>query len=649
MLNLWNQLLRTRGFMPHGHCYLWDPGLVGLHLSTDLVIGLSYVAISFTLAYLVWRAKADIPFRWIFISFGLFIIACGATHFMEVWTLWAPVYWLSGGVKLITALASLTTAIVLPPLIPKSLTLIRSAKLLESTLEALQHEIAQRELREEEIRRLNAELEQRVEARTSQLAEANTNLARMAAVVEHSNDAIGSLDLNFCITSWNPAAERMYGYRAEEVVGRSNVMLGPPALSSKVSDMVERIRKGERVDSFEATRIHKNGTVFNVHIAISPIQDQSGNVQGISFIARDITERKRAEELLRLTVEGAPNAIVMADEEGRIVLVNAQTEQLFGYRREELLGQEMETLVPLRYQVTEQKSQDLHGIRKDGSEFPIEIGSNPIQMERGTWVLSAIVDVTERKASEKEIQRLNRDLERRVEERTQDLTAANADLEAFSYSVSHDLRAPVRHIAGFSSILAEECGPGLSPEHQRHLERIQSGAQHMGALIDDLLNLSRIGRQLVSRRMTSLDEVVRAVIEDMQPETVNRKIEWRLEELEPIECDPGLIKQVFINLLSNAIKYSVGRECAVIHIGQIVLSGERAIFVRDNGAGFDMQYAGNLFGVFQRLHRQQDFKGTGVGLAIVERIIRKHGGRVWADAELDKGACFFLTIPPVKL
>jgi light-regulated signal transduction histidine kinase (bacteriophytochrome) len=218
-------------------------------------------------------------------------------------------------------------------------------------------------------------------------------------------------------------------------------------------------------------------------------------------------------------------------------------------------------------------------------------------------------------------------------------------MEAFSYSISHDLRAPLRKVAGFSKILAEEYGPGLTPECARYLHMVQDGAQQMGHMVDDLLDLSRIGRQMVSRRPTPLAPIVDAALAVLQPDCLNRDIEWRIESLCSVEADARLLKQVFVNLLSNALKFTRARSQAVIQVGQTTVGEEQAIFVRDNGAGFNMKYAAKLFGVFQRLHKARDFEGNGVGLALVQRIIHKHGGRIWAEAAEDQGATFFFTIP----
>jgi light-regulated signal transduction histidine kinase (bacteriophytochrome) len=239
----------------------------------------------------------------------------------------------------------------------------------------------------------------------------------------------------------------------------------------------------------------------------------------------------------------------------------------------------------------------------------------------------------------------------RLERRTAELSETNIELESFAYSVAHDLRAPLRHIAGYSGVLTQDYGPRLDAEGLRCLGKITECARQMGRLVDDLLNLSRIGRQELAFQDIALSSLVAHAIEDIAPELAGRNIEWRIGELFSAECDPGLMKQVFINLLSNSVKYTRRREPALIEVGQTMQNGERIVFVRDNGVGFEMQYAEKLFGVFQRLHKARDFEGTGVGLAIVQRIIRKHGGRIWAEAAVDQGATFFFALgtPEIKV
>ena len=231
-----------------------------------------------------------------------------------------------------------------------------------------------------------------------------------------------------------------------------------------------------------------------------------------------------------------------------------------------------------------------------------------------------------------------------LEKRTAQVVAADDELEAFSYSVSHDLRAPLRHINGDAGMLIKEHGPQLVPEAQLRLKRIQEGTQKMGGMIDDLLNLARLDRRSMDLQMTSLNSLVENVLHDLESETTDRKIDWRVGSLPSVNCDPGLIEQVFANLLSNAVKYARRRERAVIEIDQSTSNGQLVLFVRDNGAGFNPKYSEKLLGTFQRLHTDEEFEGTGVGLATVQRIVRKHGGRIWADAETNRGATFYFSL-----
>ena len=373
--------------MPHGHCYFWNPGLLGLHITSDALIALAYYSIPFTLVYFV-RNRRDLAFDWMFLCFAVFIVACGTTHLMEIWSIWHPTYWLSGSIKALTALVSLPTAVLLVRLVPKALAL-------PSPLE---------------------------------LKQANEGLKR------------------------------------------------------------------------------------------------------------EIVERKQAFE---------------------------------------------------------------------------------------------------------QIQELNKQLQRK----SALLEAANQELESFSYSVSHDLRAPVRHIDGFATLLQRHEG-AFDEQGRRHLDTISESAKRMGQLIDDLLVFSRIGRAELRHATVNLDQLVQDAIRDLEPETRGRNIVWKQDPLPTVVGDAAMLRQVFVNLLANAVKYTRLADPARIEITCAAGTAEEIVVsVRDNGVGFDMQYVDKLFGVFQRLHRQDEFEGTGIGLANVRRIVLRHGGRTWAEGKLNEGATFFFSLP----
>ena len=288
---------------------------------------------------------------------------------------------------------------------------------------------------------------------------------------------------------------------------------------------------------------------------------------------------------------------------------------------------------------------DLYGLHKDGQEFPVEIGLSLIQAEEGPLVLASIVDITERKRAQADIDRLNAELSGRVAE----LQVLNRELEAFSYSVSHDLRAPLRSIDGFSKILLEDHAPQLDATAQDSLRRIRAAAQRMAELIDDMLSLARVSRAELKREVVDLSALARAIADNLRRAEPERQVDVVIAAGLVTEGDGRLLRAVLENLLGNAWKFSSQRLRARIEVGvQSGGDGGRAYYVRDDGAGFDMAYVGKLFGVFQRLHGMTEFEGTGVGLATVQRIVHRHGGRVWAEGAVDRGATFYFTLSSDK-
>lgn len=369
--------------------------------------------------------------------------------------------------------------------------------------------------------------------------------------------------------------------------------------------------------------------------------------------------RQSLKELGELKAALDEHAIVaITDPQGRITHANDKFCAISKYARAELIGQD-HRLINSGYHskdfirgiwTTIARGRVWHGEiknrAKDGSFYWVDTTIVPFLDEHGKprQYVAIRADITEKKRAEEEILRLNVELEERVRLRTAELEAANRELEAFSYSVSHDLRAPLRAVDGFSRAVQEDFGPLLPEEGQRQLRVICESAQRMGALIDSLLTFSRLSRQPLKTRSVDTNKLVQAALGELATQQEGRALELRLSPLPECRGDPVLLKQVWINLLSNALKYTRHRQPAVIAVGSEKRDGETVFFVRDNGTGFDMSHAGKLFGVFQRLHRIEDYEGTGVGLAMVQRIIQRHAGRVWAEAEPDQGATFSFTL-----
>ncbi|HET7500778.1 MAG TPA: PAS domain S-box protein [Kofleriaceae bacterium] len=664
MHEFWKELFSPDGFMPHGHCYLWRPELVWLHVISDGLVALAYISIPFTLLYFV-RKRRDVPFHWMFLCFGTFIITCGLTHVMEIWTLWNPVYRLAGLIKAITATASLPTAILLIKLIPRALAIPTPAQLARA---------------HDELRRAHEVLERRVLERTIELTQRNEELAREIAERKRAEEAlvrsesqfrrlaeagiIGviSSDVRGNIREANRAFLDMLDYTPEEVhAGLVRWTDMTPAEYRGLDELaIEQLRATGIAPAWEKAYFRKDGTIVPVLVGVATIDRGTGD--NIAF-ALDLTERKRAEDAirrlerererdakLRPLLDAAPDAMVIVDHDGHIVLVNAETEKMFGYPRSELLGKSVDLLVPERLRAPHAQhrntyvdrpsgrramgaGQQLIARRRDGTELPVEIRLSPVHTNEGLLISSAIRDVSERLRTEHAL--------RRAKEAAEN---ASAELEAFSYSVAHDLRTPLRAIGGHGATLLEDYADKLDDDARLSLTRIVAGARRMGEIIDALLSLARLTRTEPRWELVDLHELAETVIGQLRAGEPDRVVEFTCDDHLVVRGDPRLLRLLLDNLLGNAWKFTSKQPAARVELGREDQDGTPVYYVRDNGAGFDMSLVGKLFAPFRRLHHTSDFEGSGIGLATVQRIVRRHGGRVWAEGAESRGATFRFTL-----
>jgi PAS domain S-box-containing protein len=751
-MDLMLSLLARQGFLPHGYCFSWTPGLLWSMVAADAAIALSYFSIPVVILRFM-QQRRDRSLYIVGALFSAFIFSCGLTHVMDIWTIWQPDYGLQALSKLVTAAVSIATAIALWPLLPKALK-VPSVARLQGVIDDLQAEVRKR--RSAEATLLDAELNlavalgsfgagfiatdrsgsvthlnevgqqllgwseadargqllwevfqrdgreaamtalnpvdvvmhegitladsRRVTAISRQgvrtllevkasitraddgavrglaivfrdmtrVAEIEGESSRLAAIVDSSNDAIVGKTLAGIITSWNPGAERLFGYTGGEAIGQSIQMLIPAHLVDEERSILARIGNGERVETFETVRLHKDGSEIQVASTISPVHDAQGRVIGASKIAHDITDRKQAqaalvqaEQRLRLVVEAAPSGMLMVDQSGRIVLANQRAAELFGYLPEGLVGQEIDGLVPApgraahadhraAYQAAPTWRSmagraPLFGLRRDGSQVPLEIDLSPIQMPDGNFILASVVDITERKRQEDELRR------------------SNAELEQFAYIASHDLQEPLRMVVSYSELLAKRYQGKLDEKADKYIFYAVDGARRMQMLVADLMAYSRVGSQGKPLLPVDTALVVQRVLRDLQVPISQAGATIDVHALPPVLADEGQLGQVFQNLIANAVKFRAEVPLRVTVSAQRVPEGWQ-FTVADNGIGIDLQYADRIFQMFQRLHERGKFAGSGIGLAIVKRIVERHGGRIWVASESGRGSTFLFTL-----
>jgi PAS domain S-box-containing protein len=488
---------------------------------------------------------------------------------------------------------------------------------------------------------------------------------RFRALIENSYDTISLLDTSFNIIYRSPSTFRITGWTNEEIENSEGTKNVHPEDIEKVKTALRELitNPGKPVSLLYRNR-HKKGHYIWLDGVMTNLLDDK-DVKAIVLNFRDITERVeteqrliKSEKIYKTIASSIPGSVIcLLDTEYRYLLIEGDMLEKLGYSKDKLLGKKAaDVLSPEIFAGVEhqfKKAFNGETVTRESSSPGYDIISRFIPLKDDNDVVYAImtvaIDITELKNAQRDINELNHDLEEKIIERTGQLKKSNEELEAFSYSVSHDLRAPLRAIIGFTAILEDDYASKLDDEARRITAVIRNNTIKMGSLIDDLLAFSRMGKQELMKTEINTTSMVNEIAEDLERQNKEHNtVSWNIHALPRVNADINTIRQVWINLISNAVKYTSNKNLPHIEIGSYSKNGDTVFYVKDNGVGFDEQYTHKLFKVFQRLHSADEFEGTGVGLALVEKIVSRHGGKVWAEGKEDEGACFYFSLPLVQ-
>lgn len=624
--------------MPHVPYPVWPAELVWLRGISDSLMAAAYFSIPFSIYYFA-RRRPDLKLRWVILMFAAFILAAGAMHVMSVWNIWHSNFALAGVVNAVTAILSVATAVIVATHLPAALK-IASPEQLEAINQVLNKEIESRKT---------------AEARLRQMLESQyiASEARLHTYFETASQAIIVMSADLHMRLVNHRTEEMFGYSRAELIGKSVEILWP----ERVREEYVRTRRREFagcVHQAVQARVYcrKDASEFPAELALSFVDTADGP---LAFtMVTDITERIRAaEELARVNqqlrsyLEAASQAIVAVSPDGRIQLVNRRMEEMFGYTRIELLGRELNSLLPRRFRERHAGHQlsffneprlrpmgpglELAGLRKNGSEFPVEIGLSFVDTENGRLAMGLISDITERKEAADQLARAH-----------QELLRSNEELEQFAYIASHNLQEPLRMITGYLNLLERRYRDQLDGDAREFIHFAVNGASRMKDLIKDLLSVSRIHRQELNKQQYSSAAMLRDAVQNLKVAIEECGASVTSDDLPQVRADGALLTQVFQNLIGNALKFRQGDPR--IHVSAR-RDGLHWIFsVRDNGIGIEPQHAERIFRIFERLNEPGKYEGTGIGLAITQRIVSRHGGRIWVESQKGAGSTFFFSI-----